>query len=59
MLNNTLSPLAVIAGADPRSPTLLGFAPVVASRHREARSDPFMPDLASLNAEHLWKIYFQ
>ena len=35
---------AVIAGADPRSPTLLGFAPVVASRHREARSDPFMPD---------------
>ena len=45
--NNTLAP-CVIAGADPRSPTLLGPTPVVASRHREAsfrengRSDPFM-----------------
>ena len=51
--NNTLAP-CVIAGADPRSPTLLGPTPVVASRHREAsfrengRSDPFMTDL--------WKI---
>ena len=47
-LNGTLPPLAVIAGPDPRSPTLLGFAPVVASRHREARSDPFMIDLLNL-----------
>ena len=45
--NNTLAP-CVIAGADPRSPTLLRPTPVVASRHREERSDPFMTDL--------WKI---
>ena len=32
----------------PRSPMLLGFTPVVASRHREARSDPFMPDLCKI-----------
>ena len=31
------APLAVIAGADPRSPMLLGFVPVVASRHRANR----------------------
>ena len=29
-----------ICGLDPRSPTLLGHTPIVASRHREARSDP-------------------
>ena len=51
ILNDTHRPLAVIAGADPRSPMLLGFTPIVASRHREARSDPFMIDLR--------KIYFQ
>ena len=50
-LNGILPAIAVIAGADPRSPMFLGFAPVVALRHREARSDPFMIDLC--------KIYFQ
>ena len=34
------APLAVIAGPDPRSPTLLRLTPVVALRHREERSDP-------------------
>ena len=47
-LNGTFPLLAVIAGADPRSPMLLGFTPVVASRHREARSDPFMTDLCKI-----------
>ena len=46
------APLTVIAGPDPRSPSPQeGYPLVVASRHREARSDPFMTDLC--------KIYFQ
>ena len=43
--------LTVIAGPDPRSPSQQeGYPLVVASCHREARSDPFMTDLC--------KIYF-
>ena len=41
-------PLAVMADKDPPSPKLLGFTLVVASRHREERSDPFMPDLCKI-----------
>ena len=41
-------PLAVMADKDPPSPKLLGFTLVDASRHREERSDPFMPDLCKI-----------
>ena len=48
MTTDTPLPLAVMADKDPPSPKLPGFTPIVASRHREARSDLFMTDL--------WKI---
>ena len=41
-------PLAVMADKDPPSPKLLGFTLVVASRHRKARSNPFMIDLCKI-----------
>ena len=47
-LNDT--PLAPCrhGGQDPPSPSLLGLTPVVASRHREARSNPFTIDLCKI-----------